>query len=107
MRRISVSFAAAAVAMLILGGCAIAPFPMPGFLYTDGKGARQGVENALMGDKTGQSCATSILGLVATGDTSIAAAMKAGGISKITSIDYSSKSIFFIYAEHCTIVTGS
>ncbi len=57
------------------------------------------------GTKTGRACAKNILGLYISGDMSIAAAKKAGRISKVTSVDKDIKS-YAVYAEVCTVVTG-
>ena len=59
------------------------------------------------GSKTGQACTTSILGMVATGDASIAAAKADGRINSITSVDYSANNILGIYGQYCTIVKGN
>ena len=59
-----------------------------------------------MGAKQGRSCAKSYLGMVATGDASIAAAAKAGGIKRISYVDSDSSAIFGIVATYCTIVHG-
>jgi len=78
--------------------------PVRGGWFTDVKApvvAGQGVA-----PKTGQACASSILGLIATGDASIAAAKRAGGITKVASTDYEGLSILGVYAQFCTIVRG-
>lgn len=93
------------LAAALMGGCAMGPFPLPGIIYTEGKAPYHATDNATI-SKTGSACASSILGLVATGDASIEAAMKAGGISQVTAVDYSKKSILFFYGEFCTIVSG-
>ncbi|MGC8578579.1 MAG: TRL domain-containing protein [bacterium] len=61
----------------------------------------------------GKSCASSILGLIATGDASILAAeqdalSKAPGSTKLTNttIDFNFTNILGIYSSFCTIVTG-
>jgi hypothetical protein len=54
----------------------------------------------------GTSVATSILGLIATGDASIEAAAKAGGISKIHHVDYQAMSILGLYSTFTTVVYG-
>lgn len=59
------------------------------------------------GSKVGKACATSILGLVASGDASIEAAKAAGGITRAASVDWSVDSILGIYGTYCTIVTGN
>ncbi len=58
------------------------------------------------GSKTGQACASSILGLVATGDASIAAAMDDGGIKEVAHVDHDNFQILGLYATTCTVVTG-
>lgn len=92
-----------ALAMFAMG-CAMAQSPVTGFLYTDVKGPIDA--QAGSGTKTGEACAESILGFVATGDASISAAKKAGGITDVTSVDHTSKSILGLYAKFCTQVTG-
>ena len=58
------------------------------------------------GTKTGTACATNILGIVAQGDSSVAAAKKNGRISTIVSVDYSVENYAFVYGKRCTIVHG-
>jgi hypothetical protein len=58
------------------------------------------------GTKTGQSCASSILGVVAIGDASISAAKAAGGITQVAHVDHDLFSILGVYATTCTIVVG-
>ena len=57
--------------------------------------------------KEGKACGSSILGWVATGDASIAAAKANGGITKVTSVDHYAKNVLGIFGEWCTIVKGS
>ena len=56
--------------------------------------------------KVGKSCATGILGVIATGDASIATAMHNGGITKVAIIDHKTLDILGFYAKYCTIVRG-
>ncbi|MDD3987612.1 MAG: TRL domain-containing protein, partial [Candidatus Omnitrophica bacterium] len=49
---------------------------------------------------------TSILGLVATGDSSIKTAASNGGIKTIKYVDYDAKNILGIYGEYTTTVYG-
>ena len=58
------------------------------------------------GTKTGEACASSILGLIATGDASISAAKAAGGITQVAHVDHDDFGILGIYASSCTIVVG-
>jgi hypothetical protein len=88
---------------LFLAGCAT-PYPM-GAAYTDISlpGAATSNEG---GAKVGVSKCTTILGLVATGDASIMAAMREGGITRIHHVDWSAKNILGVYGEYTTTVHG-
>jgi hypothetical protein len=79
--------------------------PVTGFVYSDVKGPLMATSNS-KGKKTGKATARSILGWIADGDASIAAAAKNGGITKIRTVDHKSKNILGFYAEYTTIVTG-
>lgn len=97
---------ACAVCVFFLTSCAMANFaPTTGFVYQSQKGPGAVTSNSL-GSKVGTSEATSILGIAATGDASIDAAAKAGGIKKISHVDYEVSNILGIYAKHTTIVYG-
>lgn len=89
---------------LILVGCATRQ-PVIGGIYSDVI-AGENVSSNQAGNRVGQACATSILGLVATGDASIESARRAGGITLISSVDAQSSNIFFFYTKYCTIVRG-
>lgn len=57
--------------------------------------------------KTGEASARAILGLIATGDASISAAMKNGAISKVHHVDQKVNSVLFgLYLSTTTVVTG-
>lgn len=87
-------------------GCAMSTAqPVTGFAYLGAKGAHTATSNPV-GGKTGQSCATSYLGVVGLGDASVAAAAKAGGIQQISAVDSDNFAILGIYAKNCTVVTG-
>ena len=58
------------------------------------------------GRKVGRACATNVLGLVIQGDMSVEAAKKNGNITKVATVDKEIKG-YAVYAEVCTIVTGS
>ena len=88
-----------------LSGCMPTRSPAIGLLYTDVMGPID-TEGSL-GSKKGEACSQSILSLVAQGDSSIAAAAKDGGITKITSVDHHSTNILGIIGTFCTIVYGS
>jgi hypothetical protein len=96
------------VAAVALSGCAGMAFPRAnnGFLYADTKtNDAVNVGNAQAG-KTGEACAMSILGWVTTGDSTVPAAAKAGGIKNVVSVDNKYSNILGVYATFCTVVTG-
>ncbi len=99
------SVVVALVAALVVSGCLPVYSPAIGILYTEVWGPIDA--GGKVGAKEGQSCAQSVLMLVATGDASIKAAAHAGGIKRIDSVDHYSRSILGILAEFCTIVRGS
>lgn len=99
---------AGCIAILILGGLFIAgcatPYPY-GAIYTEIK-APVSATGGMNYSKVGEAKATSVLGLVATGDCSIKAAAAAGGINNIKYVDYSAKNILGIIGEYTTTVYG-
>jgi hypothetical protein len=95
-----------AVFAVLASGCAMSnSAPVSGFLYTGAQGTHGATSN-LVAAKTGQSCASSILGIVGTGDASAASAARAGGITKIATVDSDNFGVLGIYAKNCTVVTG-
>lgn len=95
----------ALAAVMLIVGCASAKSPVTGFWYTN-LYAPEAVSSNQAGNKVGEACASSILGLIATGDSSIETARRNGGVTMITSVDAKSNSILGIYAKYCTIVRG-
>lgn len=91
--------------LIALSGCATAKSPVTGFWYTDIYSSEAVTSNPA-GNKIGEACNMSILGLIATGDSSIETARRNGGITTITSVDYRSNSIAGVYAKYCAIVRG-
>jgi hypothetical protein len=90
----------------VLAGCAAyAISPVTGFVYTDVQGPGSATSNT-GSSKVGTAVAESFLGLIATGDASIEAAMKDGGITKIHHVDYESKNILGLYATFTVVVYG-
>lgn len=90
----------------VLSGCAMSnTAPVTGFVYNGSKGTYGATSNPVAA-KTGQSCSSSILGIIGSGDASAAAAAKAGGITKIATVDSDNFGILGIYATSCTVVTG-
>jgi hypothetical protein len=106
MRNGIVSLVLVCAAGLASTGCAMAKSPVTGFIYLDTT-AGENVSSNDVGAKRGEACATSILGWVGTGDASITAAAKAGGITKISHVDSTASDILMVYAEYCTVVYGN
>ena len=95
------------VVAFALSGCAAISTraPLTGFWYTETE-ADMIATGAAAGNRMGEACAKSILGLVATGDASIETARKNGGISVISTVDTKDTAILGVYATHCTVVRG-
>ena len=102
MKKFGFVFAVCAVFMLV--GCATM-IPI-GTLYTEAKFPGLATSNSGTSSKIGEAQCTSVLGLVATGDCSIAAAKKNGGIKKVYSVDWDVKNILGIYGTYRVVVTG-
>ncbi len=93
------------------GGCAgffTAPVQPPiGLLYSSYEAVIDiDSEETQLGSKVGRSGASSILGLVATGDASVGAAAKAGGITTIRHVDYEFFTVLGVYGRFTTVVYG-
>jgi hypothetical protein len=73
--------------------------------YAETKANERVTDNAV-GTKTGEACSQSYLGVVTTGDSSVPAAAKAGGIRKIASVDNKFTNMLGLYATYCVVVTG-
>ena len=60
-----------------------------------------------VGAKSGEACASGILGIISTGDASIKAAAAAGGITKVNAVDYRNDNLLgSVLAKTCTIARG-
>lgn len=103
MKKIAMAFAAACA--ILLSGCAMTSAPAVGVLFTETT-APISATSAEQGSKVGEATLTSVLGIIATGDASIATAAKNGGITKIKTVDYRSFNILGLYATYTTVVTG-
>jgi hypothetical protein len=98
---------ALAGALLMVSGCAMATGgngSVTGFLYSGYK--MGGSVGPAQGTKTGEACASSILGFIGTGDASVSAAKQAGGITQVAHVDHDVFSILGLYAKSCTVVVG-
>lgn len=106
MRLVKLFFACVFFAVFATS-CMTSPHPRPGQLYSDFKGPNQASPGKDEGKKTGQSCTSNVLGLVAWGDASIEAARAKGAIQNIATVDYNVFSLLGLYVQQCTLVTGA
>lgn len=115
MRARLASLACFSLALSTLSGCAAAlPGHMPpaGGIYAGHKGINPQTqveisEEPRPGPKTGQACAMGVLGVASWGDMSLDAAKKAGGISRVDTLDFQVMDILgVVYQKHCTVITG-
>ena len=106
MKKVVVYLVFALFSVTLFSGCMIVQSPVAGGIYTEVKAPLSVGANAGGSAKVGTAMAKTILGWVATGDASIEAAMKNGGIRKIHHVDYHAKSILFFYGEFTTTVYG-
>jgi hypothetical protein len=105
MRKVLAGLLFLTIAGLLVSGCAMVGAPVNGFIYTDLNAPFAATSNAAS-TKTGTAECSSILGLVATGDCSIAAAARNGQITKIHHVDHDAFSVLGIYAKFTTKVYG-
>lgn len=92
-------------AVLALSSCAAVRSPLTGVLYSDVKSPLAVTGNEIS-TKVGKAEATSVLGIVATGDASIDAAAKSAGITKIHHVDQQAVQALGIFARYTVYVYG-
>jgi hypothetical protein len=103
MKKIAALLVLVVAASLVMG-CYTRP-PVVVDMRTENLGTVEQATNAV-GSKTGEASSMQVLGLYGAGDDSIAAAAKAGGISKIGTVSRISMQIGWLYGEYKTVVTG-
>jgi TRL-like protein family len=89
---------------VLLAGCALGHGPVVAPVTIDLKGPVS-AGPAMTGSKVGRAEAWGIV-VFATGDASISAAAKNGGINRIHHVDHETMNILGIYAKYTTIVYG-
>lgn len=94
------------LAAIALTGCAGVQAPVFGALYTSVQ-APMAATSVSGAARSGTSSCSSILGIIATGDCSIGAAARAGGITEIQSVDYEATNLLGLYATFTTQVHGN
>lgn len=109
MRKLIVCASAVALAALLTGCAGVQPpaqsGALTGFVYNK-TSAPLWVTTNSGSSKSGSASATSILGIIATGDASIQAAASSAGITKIQHVDQSIESILFLWAKYTVTVYG-
>ena len=95
---------AALFAAATLAGCAT-PYPQ-GIIYTELKLPVNVTSNNGKTAKVGTAECMSVLGMVATGDCSIEAAKKQGGITKVHHVDWDAKNVLGIIGNYKVVVYG-
>ncbi|MCB0596079.1 MAG: hypothetical protein H6557_20260 [Lewinellaceae bacterium] len=94
-----------AMAFMLSSCAAYVASPLTGFIYTDLKAPLMATSNPVA-TKVGTAEATSILGIVATGDASIEAAARKAGITRISHVDYEANSVLGVFAKFTVYVYG-
>lgn len=101
------SFAVLVIVAICASGCAMpTASPLVGTLYTDVTAPITATASDALPLKAGSATATSILGLIATGDASIETAARDANITKIHHVDYNVKSILGLFAYYTVTVYG-
>ena len=91
----------------LLGGCAATVSPVTGFWYTNVNGPITATGAPDEATRVGRAAATSVLGIIATGDASIQQAARNGGIREIHHVDFEAQSYFGVLAEFTVVVYGN
>lgn len=99
-----IALATAIVGTMMLTGCA-APYSS-GLAFSSYDRPLSVRDNATACSKEGKSSMVNILGLIATGDASVAKAKSNAGITKVGSVDTNYNSILGIISTTTTVVCG-
>ena len=92
--------------VVLLGGCTIVDSPAKGVIFSIVEGPITAT-SVIKNPRRGESCAFSILGLVAWGNASIHGAKGAGGVQEVSSVDHESFNLLGVFGYYCTVVRGS
>ena len=104
MKKLAHRLTLAIVSACFLTGCTMGHAPVVSLITLEEKGP-VAVGPAAGSSKVGRSEAWGIL-VFATGDASISAAMRNGGITRIHHVDHETSSFLGVYAKYTTIVYG-
>jgi hypothetical protein len=103
--KLVLTLAGISVAAFSLAACQAVATPALGLILTDVKYGDTAT-TATAATKEGKACANTILGLVSTGDATVAAAKAAGGITTVSSVDHTAHQILGV-GDWCTVVKGN
>ena len=92
---------------ILLGGCAATVSPVTGFWYTNVEGPVTATSAPDEATRVGRASATSVLGIIATGNASIQQAARNGGIREIHHVDFEAQSYIGVLAEFTVVVYGN
>ena len=90
----------------MISGCVIAPFQPPVGAVSVVKAPLSTEGNFSASSKCGVSSSVCILGIVATGDCSIDAAVESAGLNKINHIDYGYLNVLGVFQKTTVYVYG-
>ena len=100
------------LALLLMGmltGCAAWPRAgLNGLVFTNVTTPVAVLDAEAANVKTGEACAFGLLGIFATGNSTIVAAKQSIGITKIATVEEHFQQILFgAYTSYCVVVTGT
>ena len=100
---------ALAATALLLSGCAYWPSAgNNGIFYTNVTKPVAVLDQEAPAVRTGEACSTGILGLYASGNSSVNTAKTRAGITKISTVEERyTHYMLGAYTKYCTIVTGT
>lgn len=102
----SYTIGAVALAAALFSGCLSAPFQPPSGVISVTKAPLSTEGNWKIGWKRGEASSTSILGLYASGDCSIATAARKAAMEKVGHVDYEYTNYLGIWQKVTVIVYG-
>ena len=94
------------LAAICLSGCLRAPFQPPSGMVAVTKAPLSTEGKWDVGSKSGEASSFSVLGLYASGDCSISAAARNGGLKKIHYVDYEYFNVIGIWQKATVIAHG-
>jgi hypothetical protein len=102
----SLTLASVVAAATLMSGCALQPTHALLYSSTNAPMGLTNVDADTTKEGESETC-TNILGLIATGDCSIANAKKNGNIKSVSTVDWKGTNVLGIWATGNTVVTGN